>query len=83
MTGKENLRERRSSDPYLDRRSGEERRKAYHLDYFSHGGTERRAEGDRRSSKERRKDCVKVSRWSSVCPNGANAPLTAEDPAGS
>ena len=43
MTGKESPRERRSSDPYLDRRSGEERRKAYHLDYFSHGGTERRS----------------------------------------
>jgi hypothetical protein len=68
MTGKPTGEEKRKSDPYLDRRSGEDRRKAYDLDHFAEGGLEQRDEKERRNRKERRKDCVKVSTWSSVCP---------------
>lgn len=60
--------EKRKADPYLDRRSGEDRRNAYDLDHFTQGGIERRDEKDRRDEKERRNDCVKVTKWSSVCP---------------
>ena len=58
--------EKRKKDPYLDRRSGEDRREAYDIDYFADDGTERREAGDRRKPKERRKGYVKVSKWSSV-----------------
>jgi hypothetical protein len=60
--------EKRKQDPYLDRRSGEDRRKVYDLDHFSDGGIERRDQKERRDAGERRKDCIKVSNWSSVCP---------------
>jgi hypothetical protein len=33
----------RTTDPYLDRRSGEDRRHAHDLDYFSGGGSENRS----------------------------------------
>ena len=59
--------ERRKADPYLDRRSGEDRRDAYWIDYFLMGGTERRKGKERRGMSERRADCVRVSKWSSVC----------------
>jgi hypothetical protein len=48
-----------------DRRSGRERRDAYHLDYFLKGGTERRRFVERRWRAEMRKGWVRVSRWSS------------------
>ncbi len=72
MTKKGSPQDKRKKDPYLDRRSGEDRRKAYDLNHFSDGGVERRGEKDRRNAGERRKDCVKVSKWSSVCPRGNN-----------
>lgn len=59
---------RRLVDPYIDRRSGEDRRKVYDADYWDHGGIEKRKLKDRRQQKERRASCVKVSEWSSVCP---------------
>ena len=68
MTEQTPPKEKRKKDPYLDRRSGEDRRKAYDLDHFAEGGLERRDEKERRNRKERRQDCVKVSTWSSVCP---------------
>ena len=68
MTEQAPAKEKRKKDPYLDRRSGEDRRNAYDLDHFAEGGHERRDEKERRQPKERRKDCVKVSKWSSVCP---------------
>jgi len=54
---------------FFDRRSGQDRRKAYNIDYFLEGGLERRthATGDRRDhEKDRRKDWIKISRWSSL-----------------
>jgi hypothetical protein len=59
--------ERRRTDPYLDRRSGEDRRDFYLVDYFAAGGPERRKNSDRRRMNERREGCVRVTRWSSVC----------------
>jgi hypothetical protein len=62
------LKDSRVHDPYVDRRSAEERRQVYDSDYFETGGVERRAKGDRRQPAERRSSCTRVSRWSSVCP---------------
>ena len=63
------LKDSRVSDPYIDRRSGEERRLTYDADYFQDGGTERRKNKDRRQLDERRDSCIRVNRWSSVCPD--------------
>lgn len=49
-----------------DRRSGEERRTVYSLDYFLQGRKERRKWVDRRWRRELRKGWVRVSKWSSV-----------------
>jgi len=59
----------RTADPYVDRRSGDDRRAVYDSDYFETGGLERRQGKDRRQRNERRQDCVRVSKWSSVCPD--------------
>jgi hypothetical protein len=59
--------DRRIADPYLDRRSGEERRQVYDFDYWESRGIERRSAEDRRQQRERRNGCVNVSKWSSVC----------------
>ena len=59
---------KRKNDPYVDRRSGEDRRTGYDLDYFTEDGTERRKGDDRRQKRERREKCIPVSDWSSVCP---------------
>lgn len=61
-------RDRRRNDPLEDRRSGEDRRVAYDLDYFQDGGNERRSLKERRKQGERRERCQRVSEWSSVCP---------------
>jgi hypothetical protein len=71
MPAKPDNKEKRTADPYLDRRSGEDRRQAYDLEYFSEGGRERRSRKGRRQTKERREGCVRVSDWSSVCPKEA------------
>lgn len=63
------LKDSRVSDPYVDRRSGEERRQVYDSDYFENDGIERRTNVDRRQTAERRNSCTRVSRWSSVCPD--------------
>jgi hypothetical protein len=63
------LKDSRVQDPYVDRRSGEERRQAYDSDYFEAEGVEKRTNGDRRQPAERRNSCTRVSRWSSVCPD--------------
>jgi hypothetical protein len=56
----------RKRDPYVDRRSGEDRRKVYDADYFQNGGLERRSGKERRQHEERRKDCIRVSKWTSI-----------------
>ena len=52
----------------IDRRSGEDRRVVYDLDYFRNDGVERRKRNkkDRRTQEERRNDWIRVSKWSSV-----------------
>ena len=68
MSKSQPLKDRRIRDPFLDRRSGEDRREAYELGYFAHGGIERRRGVESRTKDERRDQCIKVSDWSSVCP---------------
>lgn len=69
MNPKEFTGDARASDPYIDRRSGDERRQVYDADYFETGGSERRNGKDRRQRDERRSSCVRVTKWSSVCPD--------------
>lgn len=62
------IQEKRKKDRrLLDRRSGEDRRRIYSIDYFTEGGAERRKSGERRQRGERRSSCIRVSDWSSVC----------------
>jgi hypothetical protein len=60
---------KRKCDPYLDRRSGEDRRNVYSLDYFLKNNPDRRISSERRSPHERRGDCIRINKWSSVCPD--------------
>ena len=64
------LKNDRVSDPYLDRRSGDDKREVYDSSYFGSGGIERRKGKDRRQQGERRDGYVRVSKWSSVSPDG-------------
>lgn len=50
----------------VDRRSGEDKRRLYSLDYFTDGGEERRRGRERRQSGERRSAWVRVYKWCSV-----------------
>jgi len=50
----------------LDRRSGEDRRKTYSLDYFVNGGKERRQAEERRHKGERRNEWSRIDKWYSV-----------------
>jgi len=63
---KKSILDDRVSDPYLDRRSGEDRRQVYDSDYFENGGVERRTGIDRRQQGERRDGYIRVTKWSSV-----------------
>ena len=60
------LKDPRVKDPYVDRRSGEDRRKTYSLDYFVNGGKERRQAEERRHKGERRKEWLRIDKWYSV-----------------
>jgi hypothetical protein len=62
------LRERRIGDPYRDRRSGDDRREVYDLEFFDKGGMERRSGVEIRQKQGRRVQCVNVSEWSCICP---------------
>jgi hypothetical protein len=50
----------------VDRRSGEDKRNRYSLDYFTDGGKERRKGKERRQSEERRSGWARVYKWCSV-----------------
>jgi hypothetical protein len=69
MNESQSLKDRRIGDPYLDRRSGDDRREANELGYFARGGIERRSGVESRQTGERRAQYVNVSQWSSVCVN--------------
>lgn len=59
---------KRKQDPYLDRRSVEDRRQSHVLEYFLSGGEERRGFKERREPGERRRHCILVTKWTSICP---------------
>ena len=63
------LKKIRKTDPFLDRRSGDDRREAYVLDYFLEGGAKRREQNERRRPLERREGCIRVGERSSICPD--------------
>lgn len=65
---------KRKKDPYLDRRSGEDRRRVYSLDYFLKGKLDRRNSPERRTYSERRVDCIRINEWSSICPDKDELP---------
>jgi hypothetical protein len=69
MSADQESKNKRTADPFIDRRSGEDRRREYDLDYFEQDGIERRKKSERRTKDERRDQCTKVSDWSSVCPD--------------
>ena len=50
----------------FDRRSGEDKRMRYNLDYFTAGGQERRDGKERRRTGERRSSWARVYKWCSV-----------------
>lgn len=50
----------------FDRRSGEDRRKVYSLNYFMKGGKERRKSNERRSQGERRSGWMRIDKWYSI-----------------
>jgi hypothetical protein len=50
MKKKLKLKNDRVADPYLDRRSGDDRREAYDSDYFKNGGVERRTGKGRKAN---------------------------------
>ncbi|UCH20222.1 MAG: hypothetical protein JSU83_16920 [Deltaproteobacteria bacterium] len=49
-----------------DRRSGEDRRKIYSLDYFIKGGKERRHKNERRHKGDRRSGWIRIDKWYSI-----------------
>lgn len=51
---------------FYDRRSGEDRRKAYTEGDFLQGGAERRSGKERRQPSERRKGWTRISKWTSI-----------------
>ena len=54
-THDENLKEKKMKKrSFIDRRSGEDRRKTYSLDYFENDGKENRVKEERRKQGERR-----------------------------
>jgi hypothetical protein len=53
-------------DSLIDRRSSEDRRRAYNPDYFLNGGVERRQWTERRSHVERRVGWIRLSNWYSI-----------------
>ncbi len=62
----------------IDRRSGSDRRKVYHVGYFMNGGLERRSGKERRSGMDRRKGLATFGDWPSEQregkPRGKKAP---------
>ena len=50
----------------IDRRSVEDRRRVYDIDYFFEGGIERRSWKDRRWQEERIMEWTRISEWASV-----------------
>jgi len=73
MSDMQTLKNRRTMGPFLDRRSGDDRREGYELGYFAQGGIERRKGMERRQHNERRDQYIRTSQWSSICANPKSA----------
>lgn len=58
------MKEKRAN--FIDRRTEEDRRKGYDLNYMIEGGVERRKIKERRSPIERRDGWIRVSEWYSI-----------------
>ena len=67
--------ERKQRRRLVDRRSGQDRRQLYSIDYFSSGGPERRISGERRGIHERRAGWIRVGEWTSIRFDDARLPL--------
>ena len=52
MSESQSLKDRMAIDPVLDRRSGEDRRKVYDLEFFKGGGIERRGGVESRQAED-------------------------------
>jgi hypothetical protein len=68
MSESQSLKDRRIGDPYLDRRLGDDRRKINNLEFFEHGGIERRSWVESRQDENHSVQSVNGSQWSNVCP---------------
>ena len=73
MSESQSLKDGRIADPFLDRRSGDDRRRGFDLGNFAQGGIERRKGVECRQKDERRDQYVQISQWSSVCANPKSA----------
>lgn len=51
---------------FIERRSGKDRRRNFHLGRLLYKGQERREAIERRAIEERRNDWIKISKWSSA-----------------
>ena len=67
MSGRKTLQDRRIADPFLDRRSGDDRREGYESGYFAKGGLRKRNGMERRKKDERRDQYFRIDKWSSIC----------------
>ena len=63
----------RLNDPYIDGRSGDDRREVQDLDYFLNSGIEKRSGKERRRQGERRTEWVRITKWSSVFVGNRNS----------
>jgi len=61
MSESQSLKDRMAIDPVLDRRSGEDRRKVYDLEFFKGGGIERRSGVESRQKGDHSVESVNVS----------------------
>jgi hypothetical protein len=68
MSESQSLKDRRIGDPYLDGRLGDDRRKINNLEFFEHGGIERRSWVESRQDGNHSVQSVNGSQWSNVCP---------------
>jgi hypothetical protein len=73
MSESQPLKDKRIGDPFLDRRSGDDRRRGFDLGYFAQGGIERRKGIECRHKDERRDQYFRIDKWSSVCANPKSA----------
>jgi hypothetical protein len=67
MSVSQSLKDRRMRDSFLDRRSGDDRRRGFDLGYFAQGSIDKRNGMERRKKDERRDQYARIDKWSSIC----------------